>query len=100
MMKIENIVLKKQLVGLRERQIKLECYDRRNNLLLGNISESTPEDCEGKVRYFIQHTLGLQCENYKFERVHRLGANPIKRRTRPIIARFCYYKERQLVWKQ
>ena len=99
-MKVENFTLKKQLNELKERQIKLECYDRKNNLLFGNISECAPENCETQVKFFIKNTLGLECDNFRFERVHRLGANPIKGKTRPIIARFCYYQDRQLVWQQ
>jgi ribA/ribD-fused uncharacterized protein len=99
-MKLENITLMRQVSELKERQIKLECYERRSNLLFGNIAESSPENCENQVKHFITNLLGLNCENFKFERVHRLGANPIRGKTRPIIARFCYYKERQLVWQQ
>ena len=91
---------KKEISEFKERQIKLECHDRRNNLLFGNILESTPENCEEKVRYFIKNTLGLDCESVKFEIIHRLGVNANKGRSRPIVAQFCYFKGRQLVWKQ
>ena len=99
MIKVENNSLKKQVNDIKEKQIKLECFERRNNLLFGNLSESMPENCEEKVRFFIKNTLGIESDVLKFERVHRLGANPIRGKARPIIARFCYFSERQLVWQ-
>ena len=99
-MKLENITLKREIAELKERQIKQECYDRRSNLLFGNIAESTPEDCETLVKHFITNLLGLDCENFRFDRVHRHGTNPIKGKPRPIIARFCYFQDRQQVWQR
>ena len=99
LIKLENSALKKQLIDIKERQIKQECYDRRNNILFGNISESVHENCEDKVRFFIKNTLGIQADTFKFQRVYRMRTNPIAGKIRPIIASFCYFSERQLVWQ-
>jgi hypothetical protein len=98
-----NAMLKKELTEQKEKNIKLECQSRRNNLLFGNLSESTPENCEEKVRNFIKVQLGLSedcVSNLRFERVHRLGSNPLKGRIRPIIACFTFHKQKQHVWQQ
>ena len=95
----ENIMLRKKLADQTEKSIRLESHSRRNNLLFGNLSESTPEDCEANVKNFIANVLGLSAD-FHFERVHRLGANTIKGKIRPIIACFSFCKERQQVWLQ
>jgi hypothetical protein len=90
--------VKKDVAALKEKNIQLESYIRRDNLIFGGLTESSPEDCEAKVRFLIEKTLKIPCDQVKFVRVHRLGRSQ-KGKPRPIIARFHYFGDRQNVWK-
>ena len=75
----------------------LEYRSMRDNLLFYGIPESNGEDCEIRVRQFLGEKLELpQAEKVSFDRVHRVGAASIGK-TRPVVAKFHYYKERELV---
>ena len=101
-LKIENEELKSSIQVLKTRLIQQESHSRRNNLLFINIAEKNEKetwaDCENVVRAVLQNEMDIMSwEDIKFERVHRIGTK-IAGRIRPIIAKFCYYKERELVW--
>ena len=78
-----------------------ESQSRRNNLLFNGIVEKDNEsweDCENSICNVIKNTMGVVTVP-KFDRVHRIG-NKIPGRNRTIIAKFCFFKERDIVWGQ
>ena len=98
---IENNItaIKADVAALKEKNIILEAYIRRDNLLFGGLTETENEDCEEKIRNHINTVLGLQSDNMLFVRVHRLGKK-IQGKTRPIIVRFHFFGDRKLVWSK
>ena len=100
-LKQENYKLKQELSTLKARVVHQESHSRRNNLIFNGIPESPKEsweDCEKYVCNIIQREMGIvHGSTMKFERVHRLGQKDSER-TRPVIAKFCYFKDRDLVW--
>jgi len=110
-LKLQNCKLATKLEQFTEKTIYLESQSRRSNLIFYGLSESTPDDCEHKVRHLIKVHLGLKELFYpnadegsseprdrltnllRFERCHRLGQ---KRKDdtepRPIIVKFTYFK--------
>ena len=75
----------------------LEYRSMRDNLLFYGIPEHEGEDCELRVRQFLGEKLELpQAERVSFDRVHRVGPASIGK-TRPKVAKFHYYKEREFV---
>ena len=92
--------MKTQIKQLQDRQADLENYMKRDNLIFGGISESSPENCLEKIQHLITKNLKLDIEatDIKFQRVHRLGKKQ-QGKTRPIIARFLWFNDRQKVWK-
>ena len=95
---VEITKLKKEVKQLKDKQNELECYMKRDNLIFGGISESFPENCEQKVKFIIENKMQIESSEIKFQRVHRLGKKE-NGKTRPIIARFAFFGERQDVWK-
>lgn len=94
----ENVILKRRCVDLEEKYLKLECYSRRDNLIFEGITESKEENVEQKVRDFIKiHMKCKEVNKMKFVRVHRLG-RPLLNKPRPVIAKFHYYPDRDVVW--
>ncbi len=90
----ENKILKRKVHLLEEKSIKAEAYSRRDNLLFDGIPFTADENIEEKVKDIIR--VHLKCDkDIKFVRVHRL---PNKRKT--TIAKFHYYKDRELVWNE
>ena len=85
----------------------LEDRSRRNNAIFFNIpepsaEENKPEDCDSKIlnllkaRGFFEHDYTLE-----IDRAHRLGKqrNGSDSKPRPIIVRFSFYKDKELVIK-
>lgn len=98
----ENSQLKNEISMLKTRIIQQESQSRRNNLIFNGIPENTNEsfgDCEIALWSLFKDVLGItDGKLIKFERVHRLGRkSPHKQRA--IIAKFCYFKDREHVWK-
>ena len=60
-------------------------------------AEHVGEDCEYVIKNLISENLDLpQAGNITFDRVHRV-VQPGRRKTWPIVAKFYYYKEREMV---
>ena len=84
----------------------LEDHSRRNNLIFYNIPEpeagnAQNEDCRAKIvnmlkrQGFFEPDYGLE-----IDRAHRLGRRSEDRtRPRPVIARFCFYSDKESVLK-
>ena len=86
----------------KERLLDLQCRQMRDNLIFYSIQDERGESdevCAGKLYTFFEKDLKLMSGRaIKLDRIHRLGRyNPTK--TRPIIAKFSYYPEREMVRK-
>lgn len=84
-----------------EKLIDLQWRSMRENLLFTGLSESAVypnnENCESKIKEFIRNELHIE-KNILFDRVHRLGRySPAQRFPRPIVAKFTYYADKELV---
>ncbi|KAK3095772.1 hypothetical protein FSP39_018878 [Pinctada imbricata] len=74
----------------------LQCRSMKMNLVFHGISgESRQEISEDVIRDFIYYELDID-ENFEFGNVHRFGKMNTGK-PRPIVARFLYHKQRQLV---
>lgn len=78
-----------------EKTDDLEYRSMRENLLFHGIEEREHEHCEDVIHSFIQEALNITT-NVTFDRVHRIGKVKADK-CRPIVAKFHYYKERELV---
>lgn len=89
--------LTKQNRKLKDDLLYSETYSRRDNLNFHGIPEQRSENCE-HIILSICHDAGLGYMDMRsFVRVHRVGQYN-KHRPRPIIARFCHFKDRENVW--
>ena len=73
----------------------LEARGLRENLLFHGIPETKDENCELLIKQFVNEKL-LILRNLTLDRAHRLG-KPGYGKTRPIVVKFHYYGERELV---
>ena len=85
---------------MNETLLDMQCRSMRDNLIFSGIEEGNGTDTpEETVRHFMTNNLKMSPEvvrDITFSRVHRLG-RPVDGKTRPIIARFEHYKQRELV---
>jgi ribA/ribD-fused uncharacterized protein len=98
----ENSLMKQENKQLRKDLIALETYGRRENLIFDGISEKENETCSKTILLLCRNKLGIAdaCEKIKITRCHRLGYKKVdNRRPRPIIVRFLFYPDRQMVWE-
>ena len=90
------------IVSLKERLLYQEVYNRRENLRffgLPESTESTIEDSSEVLYRFLERDLDIEgARNIEFQRVHRLGRKK-EGASRPIIARFLRYPDRERVFK-
>lgn len=90
--------LEKQNEELLQRQISIEAYNRRENLLVYGITQEPTENCHAKLRKFLKEELKIAEDviaNIKIQRCHRLN---IKLNPQPIIVRFLFFPDRMSVW--
>ena len=101
-----NSAIKKHS-DLENKTSDLEDRSRRNNIVFYNIPEPAdnikePEDCDEKITHILKERGFFEKDyNLEIDRAHRLGR---KRqdgdsKPRPIIARFCFYKDKDHVIK-
>ena len=88
--------LQKEVDDLKKNLTQLEAYGRRENLIMENVEEQSQENCASVVQGIFKDKLGIMKE-VKLQRVHRLGKKTSSK-NRPIICRFHYYPDRELVW--
>lgn len=89
--------LKTQNQTLEDKTNDLESRSMRENLLFHGIKETEGEDCELLVKTFIQETLEIQ-EEIVIDRAHRIPpGKPKNSGTRPLVAKFHYFKQRELI---
>lgn len=91
-----------EIQAVNDRYLYLEVYSRRENLRFLGISESasTEENTKEVVYNFLERELELEdARDIEFQRVHRIGKKT-SGTSRPIIARFLKFPERQRVFKR
>ena len=83
-----------KLKEIEDKNLYLEAYSRRENIIFENILQATDkEDTESVLRTFLEMELGYKDANtVEIQRVHRLGKKRDEEKPRPIIARFLRYK--------
>ena len=89
-----NDDLQAKLKEIEDKNLYLEAYSRRENIIFENILQATDrEDTESVLRAFLEMELGYKDANtIEIQRVHRLGKKRDEEKPRPIIARFLRYK--------
>ena len=90
----DNMYLNMENCKLKENQLKMETYQRRNNLLFSGIPEKhgeTSADCLTKVRQAIFTVEGSS--DFKISRCHRSGVYK-KNQTRDIIIHLHWYPDK------
>lgn len=99
--------LEKERDSLRDDVAYLKSQSMRNNLIFTGVTETgsneTYEQTEAKLRQHLVDAMKIQKEvadNIRFERVHRSPSEPQAGKTRSIVAKFTYFKDRELVRKQ
>ena len=87
----------------KERAIKLESHSRRNNLIFYNIPEVRQESSattETLLYTFLEQNLDMaeeETNGIPIERVHRLGKIREDNKSRPIIAKFSFHKDKERI---
>jgi ribA/ribD-fused uncharacterized protein len=100
-LKTELEETKQQLTYEHEARLKQECQSRRSNLKFHGVPEEVNETdavVEQTILTIINQTLRLNVEDMRMERCHRMGRKGSQ--TRPIIVKFSFFKDRELVWMQ
>ena len=81
----------------------------RNNLIFTGIEEDNttgnepPAVTENKLRAFLQERLKIAKEAVdamRFERVHRSSSHPVTGKVRSVVAKFAFFKDREVVRRQ
>ncbi|KAK3105797.1 hypothetical protein FSP39_005899 [Pinctada imbricata] len=98
--------LREELGSLKERHVDLQARSMRDNLVFSGIEELPPqqdgngrpigEDTERTLSEFLATKMDIH--DVGFHRVHRMG-RLIPGKTRPIVAKFVMYKDRERVRK-
>lgn len=101
--------LEKERDELRDDLTYMKSQSMRNNLIFTNIPEEANtdveslENTESKLRDHLQSALKIAKETVeaiRFERVHRTPGHRIDGKTRSIVAKFCFFQDRELVRRQ
>lgn len=94
--------LKLENEKLRQKSVNLETYSRRDNLVIHGIKfkqNESQKECADAVRVFMKTILKIpvaDVDTMRFTRCHRL--KPERSSVFPIIVRFHFYSDRELVW--
>ena len=93
--KVDNLANERE--NLSNRITDLQARSMRDNLLFFGVKEEFKEDCESVLRAALESQLKMSdAQPIKFARVHRMGRRSTNK-TRPVVAKFEVYKERELV---
>lgn len=102
-------VLEKERDTLRDDVSYLQSQSMRNNLIFTGVPEEntngneTPETTERKLRQHLHDAFRItrdMADSIRFERVHRSPGAPVDGKVRNIVAKFTYFKDREMVRKQ
>ncbi len=100
-LKTELEETKQQLIYEHEARLRQECQYITSNLKFYGIPEEVNDNdakAEQSILTIIMEKLRLNVDDMKIERCHRMGWKGSQ--TRPIIVKFSFYKDRELVWMQ
>ena len=97
-----------EIQQLKCRNIRLEAYTRRESIKIYNLQEiegETPRDTEKLVCSMMEEKMKnsrVDMNEIRFERVHRLPTrhNPRSMNTRPVIAKFSFYQNKEFIWSK
>ena len=93
----------KRIRELEDQILYQDVYSRKENLRFFGIPEPAQgvEDTKEVIHKFFEQELEVEnAREIEFQRIHRLGKKkPDERQTRPIIARFLRFPERELIFK-
>lgn len=96
--KIDTLAVENE--SLKSRLVDMQCRQMKNNLIFTGLHEQTEEDCELKLRRFIENEMNIT-HYIEFGKVHRFGkkSEVFNRPPRPIVARFLYFRDVDAVKK-
>ena len=84
---------------LKESVLDMQSRSMRDNLVFVGLEEGKDEDCSRVLERFLHEQLHIE-KTVECDRVHRMGAQRDDRqRPRPMVAKFTYYKDKDLVRK-
>ncbi len=89
-------VLSQRIDNERQRNIRLEAYGRRNNVIIEGVREHDHEDCVFLVTDICENVLNLPNIDRYIDKAHRYGPR-LPRAHRPIIVRFIYHQDADMV---
>ena len=93
--KVDNLT--NEWENLSNKITDLQARSMRDNLLFFGVKEEFKEDCRSVLKAALESQLKMSyAQSIKFARVHRMGRQSTNK-TRPIVAKFEVYKERELV---
>lgn len=98
---MESVILKqdKEIHELKKAQTDIVSRSMRNNIMLHNIKETDSENPEKVLKQFLAAKRILpekEAQSLRFDRVHRMG-EAAHGRSRPIVARLTYYKDKERI---
>ena len=73
-------------------------YSRRNCLLFHGVKEESSEDTDNIVTEICAEKLRLEVDKSMIDRSHRIGPKKKDQKLRPIIVKFCSYRDRSKVF--
>ena len=89
---------------LEDKLLYAEVYSRRENLrFCGICEEGDQEDTHTTLKTFMEQYLGIKSEEIaeiEFQRLHRIGKPKEDSRSKPIIARFLRYGDREFIFSK
>ena len=83
---------------LKEQALLDQGRSMRSNLVFSGIAEGdTHEDSEYVVRQFIKEKMKINSDNIEIERAHRIGGPRRQGKSRPIVAKFLRFKQKEAI---
>ena len=98
----KNMDLEEENTALKERLIDLEYRQRRNNLIFDGITDANKEteiQCMNKLRQVLAAIPGLNVENFKIDRCHRIDGKFNVNSNCRIVCCFNWYYDVQCILK-
>ena len=95
--------LKQQVKNLKNEVVNLEAQSRRGNLVFDGFEEGEGETWEKSeeilLNFLNEHMGPVFPDGLTFDRVHRSHQKSREGKPRQIVAKFTFFKQRDLVWK-
>ena len=90
--------LEKKVYELTQKSIDQEARSRRNNLMFYGVPETDDDNASAELQKFLIEKCGIaNGKDLLIQRVHRLPTRKLPGKTRPIIASFVDFRQRELV---